>query len=79
MGIKSIDGTEAYPFISSYFILDITYPEKSPVLLGELTDEFDVPAVGPNDDVQVKTKSGVDLGYSTSCRPWRLPRLSGLI
>ena len=41
--VKSEDGTKAYPFISSYFILDITDPERSPTLLGELTDEFTDP------------------------------------
>ena len=47
--VNSIDGTETYNFISSYFILDITNPEKRPVLLGELTGDT----------------SSVDLGYST--------------
>jgi type IV pilus assembly protein PilY1 len=51
--VNSVDDTtETYPFISSYFVLDITNPEVPPVLLGELTRTFD-------------DTSSVDLGYST--------------
>lgn len=45
------NGTKIQKYISSYFILDITNPEKPPVLLGELTQG--------NDNLSA------DLGYST--------------
>ena len=41
--------------ISSYFILDITNPEKKPVLLGEMTQELN----------ETGFKKWADLGYST--------------
>ena len=41
-------------FISSYFIMDITNPEKQPVLLGELTQKLNA-----------SSTEWVDLGYST--------------
>ena len=52
--IPYIDGatTKTQPFVSSYFVLDITNPENRPVLLGELT--------------QSNTYDSVDLGYTTS-------------
>ncbi|MBB5346756.1 hypothetical protein JWG42_15425 [Desulfoprunum benzoelyticum] len=55
--VPYMDGTTSkkQPFVSSYFILDITNPEKPPVLLGELTQEL-------NTDM---TNKWVDLGYST--------------
>lgn len=63
------DGKNAKPFVSSYFILDITNPEKPPVLLAELTQEFDNPFVptGTNFDtaVQHMTTKWADLGYSS--------------
>lgn len=43
-------------FISSYFIMDITNPEKPPTLLGEMTQQLD------NGNAQ----KYVDLGYSTT-------------
>ncbi len=34
------NGRQFRQFVSSYFILDITNPEKKPVLLGELTQDL---------------------------------------
>lgn len=62
-------GRNARPFVSSYFILDITNPEKPPVLLAELTQEFDNSFVAANETfdtaVQHMTTKWADLGYST--------------
>ncbi|NDY42362.1 hypothetical protein G3N55_05835 [Dissulfurirhabdus thermomarina] len=61
------DGTPDYPAdnresISSYFVLDITNPEKPPVLLGEMTR-----TIGGNE---------TDLGYSTVI-PTMIPMKDG--
>lgn len=48
--------TTGRQFISSYFIMDITNPEKKPILLGELTQSF---------DAILDSQVSVDLGYST--------------
>ncbi|MFV0438911.1 MAG: PilC/PilY family type IV pilus protein [Desulfopila sp.] len=61
-------------FASSYFIFDITNPEKPPILLGELTRtsedvNFDgiLTASGEDDDGDgVLDSTGTDLGYSTA-------------
>jgi len=47
--LQGADPADTRRFVSSYFILDITNPEKPPVLLGELTQAPD----------------SADLGYST--------------
>ncbi|GAB6192349.1 pilus assembly protein [Desulfocastanea catecholica] len=48
------NNTITQPYISSYFIFDITDPEKPPVLLGEMTQEF-----------YAGIYKWADLGYST--------------
>ena len=56
-------------FISSYFILDITNPERPPVLLGEVTRTTDV--MRDDDDVPIVDVNGdtidmfADMGFST--------------
>lgn len=54
--IDSSGAEKTQPYISSFFILDITNPEKPPVLLGETTQGID-PATSEY--------TSVDLGYST--------------
>ena len=55
VGYDDNGGTKQQPYVSSYFILDISNPEKPPVLLGELTQEYDASS----------QKRWVDLGYTT--------------
>lgn len=57
---KTDNSTKYKPFVSAYFILDITNPEKPPVLLGELTQEFANPTIATG------LKKGADLGYTTT-------------
>ena len=46
---------KTYPFISSYFILDITNPENPPVLLGELTKGYATSDLGETSDLGFST------------------------
>ncbi|MEA3469085.1 MAG: hypothetical protein U9R57_12805 [Thermodesulfobacteriota bacterium] len=59
------DPLDEREFVSSYFIIDITDPERPPVLLGEMTRTIETVVETDANGVTVTEDKYTDLGYTT--------------